>query len=85
MRNNPLLAPKKSGFAAALWRRVWPSRPDPDKSRRVARVRLLIAGVIASSCFMGISAKAVWLVTSSDTLGANKSNIAASRPARSHL
>ena len=46
----------------------------------MARVRLLIAGVIASSCFMGISAKAVWLVTSSDTLRANKSNTAAVAP-----
>ncbi len=80
MRNNRPLGIRQSGFVAALWRRVWPSRPDPDKSRRVARARLLIAGFIASSCFMGISAKAVWLVTSSDTLGANKSNAAASAP-----
>jgi len=51
------------GILSALWRLVWPSRPDPDKSRRRARARLLISGMIASSCFFGIGAKAVWLVT----------------------
>ena len=66
MRDN--LTPKtpKTGIMPALWRRVWPSRPDPDKSRRVARARLLVAGAVATSCFMGISAKAVWLASGHD-------------------
>ena len=63
MPNNLLLNTSKTGIMPALWHRVWPSRPDPDKSRRVARARLLVAGAVATSCFMGISAKAVWLAS----------------------
>lgn len=66
MRNNTPSSPERSNAMSAIWRRIWPSRPDPDKSRRIARARLLVAGAMATSCFMGISAKAVWLVSGQD-------------------
>jgi cell division protein FtsI (penicillin-binding protein 3) len=67
MRSNSAQNSPKNSLLSSIWRLVWPSRPDPDKSRRVARARLLVAGLIASSCFMGISAKAVWLTTGHDS------------------
>ena len=46
-----------------VWSWVWPIRPQPEQARSTAQIRLLFAGILACSCFIGIGAKAFHLAT----------------------
>ncbi len=46
-----------------LIRSIWPDRPLPSRAHIIAQKRLVLAGLIAGICFIGISAKAVHLAT----------------------
>ena len=45
---------------------IWPDRPLPSRARIIAQNRLVLAGIVAGLCFIGISAKAVHLATGLD-------------------
>ena len=49
------------------WREIiWPSKPQPAMSKRIALGRLTFAAVFALLCFATIGAKALYLATNSD-------------------
>lgn len=73
MRNNPppknmthKMPDKTRGAAAFVWSKIWPARPSPVRSRKIAGIRLLIAGMVACLCFTAIGAKALYLAAGYD-------------------
>ena len=63
-----------TNWKTKLLRSIWPDRPLPSRTRIIAQNRLVLAGIVAGLCFVGISAKAVHLATNLDNKNSVRAN-----------